>query len=240
LSGFGVWSPRPRKPALGLSCRCPLDMHMVLSVGLRRSYFSCSYSCSDIKRWCRGGKSRTSSTLIIHWPALRPVTSSYLRLVAPLAVSMADVAMVPLSLQRPVVSSRETSVSEESTREALVQEMLGADNASLGTISVEVDGASPGLSDDTRVSLCDLVMCGTGLGMLGSVAPGDAIPTPKFSGATGPGVVSHPVFKAKTKCSSHVCPGSSCHTYGQNVSTEYQCLYHTVSYYKNYYMSRKD
>jgi hypothetical protein len=54
------------------------------------------------------------------------------------------------------------------------------------------------------------------------------------------GLVSHPVFKAKTRCSSYVCPGSGCHTYGQNVSTEYQCLYHTVSYYKNYYKSRKD
>jgi hypothetical protein len=46
-------------------------------------------------------------------------------------------------------------------------------------------------------------------------------------------LLSHPVFKAKTKCSSYVCPGSSCHTYGQNVSTEYQCLYYIVSYYKN-------
>jgi hypothetical protein len=48
--------------------------------------------------------------------------------------------------------------------------------------------------------------------------------------------LSHPVFKAKTRCSSYVCPGSSCHTYGQNVSTEYQCLYYIVSYYK----SRRD
>jgi hypothetical protein len=42
-----------------------------------------------------------------------------------------------------------------------------------------------------------------------------------------------PGFKAKTRCSSYVCPGSSCHTYGQNVSTEYQCLYYIISYYKN-------
>jgi hypothetical protein len=27
-------------------------------------------------------------------------------------------------------------------------------------------------------------------------------------------------FKAKTRCLSYVCPGSSCHTYDQNVSTE--------------------
>jgi hypothetical protein len=32
-------------------------------------------------------------------------------------------------------------------------------------------------------------------------------------------------LRPKTRCSSYVCPGSSCHTYGQNVSTEYQCLY---------------
>jgi hypothetical protein len=42
-----------------------------------------------------------------------------------------------------------------------------------------------------------------------------------------------PSFKAKTRCSSYVCPGSSYHTYGQNVSTENQCLYYIISYYKN-------
>jgi hypothetical protein len=31
-------------------------------------------------------------------------------------------------------------------------------------------------------------------------------------------------FKAKTRCSSYVCVGSSCHTYGQNVNIENQCL----------------
>jgi hypothetical protein len=44
-------------------------------------------------------------------------------------------------------------------------------------------------------------------------------------------------FKAKIRCSSYVCPGSSCHTYGQNVSTEYQCLYYIVSYYKKFITS---
>jgi hypothetical protein len=33
-----------------------------------------------------------------------------------------------------------------------------------------------------------------------------------------------PSFKIKTRCSSYVCPGSSCHTYDQNVNTENQCL----------------
>jgi hypothetical protein len=36
---------------------------------------------------------------------------------------------------------------------------------------------------------------------------------------TESGKMSHPIFKAKTRCSSYVYPGSSCHTYGQNVST---------------------
>jgi hypothetical protein len=45
-------------------------------------------------------------------------------------------------------------------------------------------------------------------------------------------IVTHS-FKAKTRCSSYVCLGSSCHTYGQNISTENQCLYYIVSYYKN-------
>jgi hypothetical protein len=47
------------------------------------------------------------------------------------------------------------------------------------------------------------------------------------------GRVSHPIFKAKTRCSSYVCPRSSYHTYGQNVSIEYQCLYYIISYYKS-------
>jgi hypothetical protein len=45
--------------------------------------------------------------------------------------------------------------------------------------------------------------------------------------------VSHPNFKSKIRCSSYVCPRSSCHIYGQNISTEYQCIYYIVSYYKN-------
>jgi hypothetical protein len=35
-----------------------------------------------------------------------------------------------------------------------------------------------------------------------------------------------PSFKIKTRCSSYVCLGSSCHTYGQNVNIENQCLYY--------------
>jgi hypothetical protein len=35
-----------------------------------------------------------------------------------------------------------------------------------------------------------------------------------------------PGFKMKTRCSLYVCPGSSCHTYDQNVNTENQRLYY--------------
>jgi hypothetical protein len=46
-------------------------------------------------------------------------------------------------------------------------------------------------------------------------------------------IIVTPGFKAKTRCSSYVYPGASCHTYDQNVSTKNQCLYYIVSYYKN-------
>jgi hypothetical protein len=64
----GVRSPRPRRPALSLSCQCPLGMCMVLFVGSHRNYFSCP--CSD--------RSHTTSALIVRWPAARSVTSLYL------------------------------------------------------------------------------------------------------------------------------------------------------------------
>jgi hypothetical protein len=73
-------------------------------------------------------------------------------------------------------------------REASVHEMLGANGTSLGVASVEVDGAEPQPSDGTRGSLQDLVMCGAGIGVLGSVAPGDASPAPRSSGTMGLGV----------------------------------------------------
>jgi hypothetical protein len=50
------------------------------------------------------------------------------------------------------------------------------------------------------------------------------------------GVLSCHTQFLRPKPDSHrmyACPGSSCHTYGQNVSTEYQFLYYIASYYKN-------
>jgi hypothetical protein len=61
---------------------------------------------------------------------------------------------------------------------------------SLDVVSVKVDGAGPQLGDDAGGLPRDLGVCGTGLGMPGSTAPGDAIPTSESSGAAGPGAIS--------------------------------------------------
>jgi hypothetical protein len=52
-----------------------------------------------------------------------------------------------------------------------VREAPGADGASLGTITVEVDGAGPQLDDDARGFLWDWVMHGAGPDAPGSAAP---------------------------------------------------------------------
>jgi hypothetical protein len=68
-----------------------------------------------------------------------------------------------------------------------VREVSGTDGASPGTVSVEVDVASPWTGNDTRCSLRDLLMHGAGLGISGSITPGDATPAPRSLIATGPG-----------------------------------------------------
>jgi hypothetical protein len=87
---------------------------------------------------------------------------------------------------------QETPTPEELTQE--VREEPGADGASLGTVSVMADRASPRSGDDTGGSHCDLVTCDASLGMLGSVVPGDAIPATQFSSTTGPGVAGLPLL----------------------------------------------
>jgi hypothetical protein len=72
--------------------------------------------------------------------------------------------------------------------EALVQEMSGADGASLDAINLEVDGASPWPGDDVGGSLWDLVMHGAIIGVLGSIALGDATLAPGSSSVVGPGI----------------------------------------------------
>jgi hypothetical protein len=48
-----------------------------------------------------------------------------------------------------------------------------------------------------------------------------------------------PSFEAKTRCTSYVCPGSSCHTYGQNVNIENQCLQYISCITRILYLHRR-
>jgi hypothetical protein len=48
-----------------------------------------------------------------------------------------------------------------------------------------------------------------------------------------------PSFKIKIRCSLYVCPGSSCHTFGQNVHTKNQCLYHITFITQNIVFTRR-
>jgi hypothetical protein len=82
----------------------------------------------------------------------------------------------------------ETPVLEDPMLKALMQEMPGVDDASLGAVSVEVDGASPHPGDDTGGSLRDLVMCCTSIGVPESATLGDAALAPGSSSPVGLGV----------------------------------------------------
>jgi hypothetical protein len=88
--------------------------------------------------------------------------------------------MVLLGSPWPVVVPRETPAPEVPG-----QEMLGADGASLGAASVEVDCTGPQPSVDTGDSLWDLVMHGAGFSVPGSAAPSDAALTHGCSGVAG-------------------------------------------------------
>jgi hypothetical protein len=70
--------------------------------------------------------------------------------------------------------------------DSLVREEPNADGASVGIVSVEVDGACPRLGDDVGCLPHDLLVRGALLGMPGSATMDDVIPAPDSSGATGP------------------------------------------------------
>jgi hypothetical protein len=186
---------------------------MVVFISLQHSYFSCSRP--KFKRYCLGGRNVTSTTLIVDHPAARPVTSPHLPLAVAVAASVGDLAMVPSSSPWPAIASRGTLVPKGSTPEALespmlqvqevltrpmqdgsnatllhdvlVREELDAHGASLGIVSIEVDGADPRSGDSAGALPHDLVVRGAGLGMPKSAAPGDTIsaPSPWVSWARG-------------------------------------------------------
>jgi hypothetical protein len=65
---------------------------------------------------------------------------------------------------------------------------LDSNDVPQGAISVEVNGADPQPCEDVRSPLCDLLVCGVGLGTPGCTALGDAIPTLGSSGVMGLGI----------------------------------------------------
>jgi hypothetical protein len=90
-------------------------------------------------------------------------------------------AMVPPRSPQTLVASRETLAMKEPTpeaREEPVQEMPGANGASLGAASVEVDGTGPQPSDDTGGSLWHVVMREADIGVPKSAAIGDVAQPP--------------------------------------------------------------
>jgi hypothetical protein len=87
---------------------------------------------------------------------------------------MGDLAEVALGLQRPMV--------------APVPGVSSAGGATQGASGVRVVGAGPQLGDDVKSLLRDLVMCGIGIGGLGSAVLGDTALAPGSSSATCLGV----------------------------------------------------
>jgi hypothetical protein len=168
---------------------------MALFVGLRLSSFSCI--CSNFKRWCWSDRSNTSSVLVVRWHAVCPVTFPHLSLVALLVASLGNLSVVTSGLRWPPVAPVESPTLVERTseaREELAPMMPSADGVSKGTASVEVDGASPQLSDEARGLLRDLVKQGADIDVPGSPTLGDAAPAPGSSGIVSPGVSGLPLL----------------------------------------------
>jgi hypothetical protein len=117
---------------------------MALSISLCRSRFSCL--CSNFKRWCWGDRSCTSSVPIVHQHAPHPATFLRLPLVVSLAASASDLVMVAQGLPRLAVAPVESPTLVEPmsrAREEPAPVIPGADGASQGTASIEVDGVGP-------------------------------------------------------------------------------------------------
>jgi hypothetical protein len=175
--GTGGAEPFPGRPILGLFCQCPLGMSMALFIGLSHYHFC--YFCPNFKRRCWGGRCHTSPTLIIHWSIARLATSPCPPLVALSATSVGDLAVA-----ESLASKEPTSVAWK----APILVTPYADGASQGTADVDVDGASPQLCDDAGGLLQDLVKHCAGIDVPRSATLGDAAPTPRCLGTTGPGL----------------------------------------------------
>jgi hypothetical protein len=191
----------PRKPALGPSCGYPLGMPVELSIVYEAP--ASPISIPELKRWSLGGRSHTLTTPIVYRLAVCLVTPPHLPLTASSPMSSGDLTMVPSSILWLAAVHQETLVPGESVQEvqmpqeqgvSVVQAQDGSgatplqdelalvelevDDASLGAISVKVDGAGPWQGDDAGGPLHNLVVCGADLGMPRRTILGDAIPAP--------------------------------------------------------------
>jgi hypothetical protein len=101
-------------------------------------------------------------------------------------VIVGDLALVSSGSPRPMEVPRETPAPKEPISE--VREAPGAEGASVGIVSVEVDDVGPQPGDDAGSSLQSLVMRGASIGVSRSAAPGDVTPAPGSLGAAGLGV----------------------------------------------------
>jgi hypothetical protein len=106
--------PHPRKPARGPFYGCHLGMRMELS-----AVYLAPVSIPEFKRWSLGGRSHTLTTLIVHRPVVRLVTSPHSPLVAPVAVSIGDLAMVPSSSSQLAAAPQGALVPGESVQGVL-------------------------------------------------------------------------------------------------------------------------
>jgi hypothetical protein len=65
---------------------------------------------------------------------------------------------------------------------------LGTDDAPIGAISIEANGAGPWPGDDAESPRCDLVVWGDDFGMPGHTTPSGMVPALGSSSGMGPGV----------------------------------------------------
>jgi hypothetical protein len=115
---------------------------------------------------------------IIPSRSLRPTAMPHGTLVSRESVQEVLDAPMPQVQEVPIRSAQDGSIATL-LQDAHVWEEPGADGPLLGAISIKVDGPGPQPDDDVGGPLHDLGVCGTGLGIPGSTAPGDAIPAPR-------------------------------------------------------------
>jgi hypothetical protein len=160
MAGRPHWAPVvrslcPRGPTLGLSCRCPLGMALLVYATPISPV-----SVPTLNGGVGGDRSRTSSVSVVCRRTACPTIFSQPLLVASSAVSAGKLVVVARGPSWPMVVMVESPTLVEPTleaREDLALVMSCADGASQGVANVEVVGASLQQGDDVggwlRVSM---------------------------------------------------------------------------------------